>query len=182
MPIFGAFWLRRGAAALRPGLRSGGWRQPLCGDVRPISPLRLSLLRFRDSKSQGNSLWDMRIPPLNIKFLLESNPLKSRILVRRSAVDGPIWNPSYTVLILLGPVLPPGLRWAHAERWASVKLGDEQYKCYNNLTYQTTIHIRIPVHISNDTDVAFRQTARGGFWRTPISRRAPSAGKAQKCP
>ena len=27
---------------------------------------------------------DMRIPPLKIKILLESNPLKSRILVRRS--------------------------------------------------------------------------------------------------
>ena len=29
---------------------------------------------------------DMRIPPLNIKILLESNPLESRILVRRLAV------------------------------------------------------------------------------------------------
>ena len=29
---------------------------------------------------------DMRIPPLKIKILLESNPLKSRILVRRLAV------------------------------------------------------------------------------------------------
>ena len=27
----------------------------------------------------------MRIPPLNIKILLESNPLRSRILVRRLA-------------------------------------------------------------------------------------------------
>ena len=29
---------------------------------------------------------DMRIPPLKIKILLESNPLKSRILVQRLAV------------------------------------------------------------------------------------------------
>ena len=29
----------------------------------------------------------MIIPPLNIKILLESNPLKSRILVRRLAVN-----------------------------------------------------------------------------------------------
>ena len=29
---------------------------------------------------------DMRIPPLKIKILLESNPLKPRILVRRLAV------------------------------------------------------------------------------------------------
>ena len=32
---------------------------------------------------------DMRIPPLKIKILLESNPLKSRILVQRSAVRVP---------------------------------------------------------------------------------------------
>ena len=29
---------------------------------------------------------DLRIPPLEIKIMLESNPLKSRILVRRLAV------------------------------------------------------------------------------------------------
>ena len=29
----------------------------------------------------------MRIPPLSIEIMLESNPLKSRILVRRLAVD-----------------------------------------------------------------------------------------------
>ena len=28
---------------------------------------------------------DMRIPPRNNKIMLESNPLKSRVLVRRSA-------------------------------------------------------------------------------------------------
>ena len=36
---------------------------------------------------------DIRIPPLKTKIMLESNPLKSRILVRRLAVvqDGAIW-------------------------------------------------------------------------------------------
>ena len=34
----------------------------------------------------GSSLLDMRIPPLEIKTLLESNPLESRISVRRLAV------------------------------------------------------------------------------------------------
>ena len=29
---------------------------------------------------------DMRIPPLNMKIMLESNPVKSRIFVRRLAV------------------------------------------------------------------------------------------------
>ena len=32
---------------------------------------------------------DMRIPPLKIKIMLESNPLKSRIVVRRLAVLAP---------------------------------------------------------------------------------------------
>ena len=32
---------------------------------------------------------DMRIPPIKIKIMLESNPLKSRILVRRLAERGP---------------------------------------------------------------------------------------------
>ena len=56
------------------------------GTLRPISLLRLSLLRFVGSKFPGNSPMDMRIPPLKLKILLESNPLKSRILVRRFAV------------------------------------------------------------------------------------------------
>ena len=31
---------------------------------------------------------DMSIPPLRIKILLESDPLKSRVLVRRLAIEG----------------------------------------------------------------------------------------------
>ena len=54
--------------------------------IRPISLLRLSLLRFLDSKISGEFPVVMRIPPLRIKILLESNPPKSRILVRRLAV------------------------------------------------------------------------------------------------
>ena len=49
------------------------------GGIRPISLLRLSLV----SKIYGKSPMDMTIPPLKIKILLESNPLKSRILVPR---------------------------------------------------------------------------------------------------
>ena len=37
-------------------------------------------------ESLGTDRMDMRIPPLNIGILLESNPLKSRSLVRRLAV------------------------------------------------------------------------------------------------
>ena len=40
-------------------------------------------------KLSGKFPMDLRIPPLNIKIVLESNPLKSRILVRRLAVP---WN------------------------------------------------------------------------------------------
>ena len=40
----------------------------------------------------GESPMDMRIPPLNIKIMFESNPPKSGILVRRSAVDGMGWD------------------------------------------------------------------------------------------
>ena len=54
--------------------------------VRRVSLLRLSLLRFADSRFSGKTPMDMRIPPLKTKIMLESNPLKSRILVRRLAV------------------------------------------------------------------------------------------------
>ena len=43
--------------------------------------------RIRSLNIFGKFPVDMRIPRLNIKILLESNPLKSRILVRRSAVS-----------------------------------------------------------------------------------------------
>ena len=56
--------------------------------LRRISLLRLSLLRLLDPNS-GKFPTDMRILPLNIKILLESNPPKSIILVWRLAVDGP---------------------------------------------------------------------------------------------
>ena len=45
--------------------------------LHPISLLGLSMLRFVDSKPPGNSLRIMRVPPLTIKILLESNPLQS---------------------------------------------------------------------------------------------------------
>ena len=51
-----------------------------------MSLLRLSLLRFARLKLSGKFPMGLGIPPLRIKFLLESKPLKSRILVRRLAV------------------------------------------------------------------------------------------------
>ena len=56
-----------------------------CG-VRPISLLRISLLRLLDSKLSGKFPMGMGNPPLNIEIMLEPNPPKSRISVRRLAV------------------------------------------------------------------------------------------------
>ena len=44
-------------------------------------PAKIAWLKFC-----GKLSMDIRIPPLNIKIMLESNPLKSRILVRRLGV------------------------------------------------------------------------------------------------
>ena len=54
------------------------------GSVPPISLLRCSLLRFFDSRYPGSM--DMIIPPLTNDIMLESNPLKSFILVRILAI------------------------------------------------------------------------------------------------
>ena len=51
--------------------------------MRPISLLRLYLLRFVDQDFPGNS---REFPPFKIKIMLESNPPKSRILVLKLAV------------------------------------------------------------------------------------------------
>ena len=52
--------------------------------LRPVHLLRVSLLRVLESNFPGDPLskfTDMRIPPLRIKSLLESNPLKPKLLV-----------------------------------------------------------------------------------------------------
>ena len=56
--------------------------------LRPISPLRISLLRFLDKISEKFPT-GLGVPPLKIKTMLELNPLKSRILVQRLAVLRP---------------------------------------------------------------------------------------------
>ena len=61
------------------GARNGrGWQT-----VRPISQLTLSLPTLLDSSFPGNWHGAGEIPPLRIKITLESNPLKSRMLVAR---------------------------------------------------------------------------------------------------
>ena len=52
--------------------------------MTPVHLLRVSLLRVLESNFPGDPLstfTDMRIPPLIIKSLPESNPLKSKLLV-----------------------------------------------------------------------------------------------------
>ena len=57
----------------------GGQRK--WGRARPVSLLRLSLLRLPDSKLlfSGEFPTALGSPPLKINIVLESNPLKSRI-------------------------------------------------------------------------------------------------------
>ena len=59
---------------------------------------------------------DMRIPPLKIKILLESNPPKSRILVRRLAV----WKQAAVCLAPSCRRDPPG---SHPRRSAGLPVG-----------------------------------------------------------
>ena len=70
--------------------------------LRPISLLRLSLLRLLDSKHPGIPM-GLGSPPFTVNSTLESNPPKSRTLVRRLAVcahvrlNKPAWAPSVRV-------------------------------------------------------------------------------------
>ena len=52
--------------------------------LRPVHLLRVAILRVLESNFPGDPLskfMDMKIPPLRIKSLLESNPLKPELLV-----------------------------------------------------------------------------------------------------
>ena len=54
--------------------------------MRPISLLNIIPTKSARLKTSGKFPMDMRIISRNLKILLESNPMKSRILVRRLAV------------------------------------------------------------------------------------------------
>ena len=53
----------------------------------PNLPTKIIPIEIRRRKLSGTFPMGLRISPLNIEILLESNPLKSRILVRRLAVS-----------------------------------------------------------------------------------------------
>ena len=54
--------------------------------IRPISVTKIIPAKIAGLKLSGRFPMDMRIPPLELKVLLESSPPKSRIVVRRLAV------------------------------------------------------------------------------------------------
>ena len=68
-------------ATFRSGERSGAAAAPATPDL----PTNIIPTKIRRLKTSAKLSLDMRIPPLNFKILLESAPLKSRILVRRLA-------------------------------------------------------------------------------------------------
>ena len=59
--------------------------------LTPNLPTGIIPIKIARLKLSGKSPMDMSIPPLRFKIMLESNPLKSRILVRKSAV--PLTSP-----------------------------------------------------------------------------------------
>ena len=59
----------------------------LAGQHTPNLPTKIIPTKICGLKMSGKFPLDMRIPALKLKILLESNPLKSRILVRRLAIN-----------------------------------------------------------------------------------------------
>ena len=73
-------------------VRHAGWGLLALGKMQtdpctPNLPTRIIPTKIPLLKITGEFPRDMRIPPLRIKILLESNPPKSGILVRRFAVS-----------------------------------------------------------------------------------------------
>ena len=85
--MHGGLWAPRHAQAAS-GRRIGRGCEPRRLAARPVSLLRSSLLTSKIAwlELSGRIPMGLGIPPHKIKVLLESNPLKSRILVRRLAV------------------------------------------------------------------------------------------------
>ena len=67
---------------------ASSYTRELCDahDDTPNLPTKIITAKIAGLKISRNSPMDMRIPPLKLKILLESSPLKSRILVGRLGV------------------------------------------------------------------------------------------------
>ena len=53
----------------------------------PNLPTKIIPTQIRQLRSSGEFPTSLRTPPLTLKIVLESKPLKSRILVRRLAIN-----------------------------------------------------------------------------------------------
>ena len=67
--------------------RPSSWCTSAKQTCTPNLPARIIPTKIAWFRISGKFPMDVRIPPLGIKILLESNPLKSRILVRRLAIE-----------------------------------------------------------------------------------------------
>ena len=87
----------------------------------PNLPTNIIPTKIRWLTISGEFPMGMIIPPLEIKILLESNPLKSRILVRRLAVS---WKPmptlSLTSCVVSATALTASSHLASAMPWRVV--------------------------------------------------------------
>ena len=95
---------------------------------KPNLPTTILPAKIPWLKLSGEFPMDMRIPPLRIKTLLESNPLKSTILVRTSAVRPLTWSlsPGSRVRSLCGRIYTRN--WLG---WLETRLAQNTLNCIN---------------------------------------------------
>ena len=104
---------KRGALKLLEKLPRSVEKQNRCATASlatKIAPTKIIPTKICRLTISGKRPMDLRIPPLNIQIMLGSNPLKSRILVRRSAVP---LEPAQSVLSIgARRSLRPAWPWA----------------------------------------------------------------------
>ena len=103
--------------------------------LRSIRKLGVRKIRLLDSNIFRKSPVGLRIPALRVKILLESNPLKSRILVRGLAVHDP---ETYCGAPSIAPALADGPKGS-----AEVQLASCRPKSLSHHIYNTYIYIYI---------------------------------------
>ena len=107
-----------------------------CIEHAPNLSTKIILTKIYGLKISGKSPVDMRIPPQKLKTMLESNPLKSRILVRILAV-----HPACCLRFVSDWIGPnPWTFWAQI---ANLCVITYQKKCLGNPTLGTNLGSRI---------------------------------------
>ena len=109
------------------------WLLRSCTYVSPISLLTLHPTNIAWLKLSGKSPMDMSMPPLWIKIMLESNPLKSTMLVGRLGVRA----------FLLATAPPPSARY-----WLYHHLLSYRLKLYPVSLHYITLHYIINLSLS----------------------------------